>query len=189
MDTSGDPSLSKFPSIVPSIDGPQWDTLKMLADEATKEYYQQQQIRRSSISNIPMTIKIHHASMKPTKNSAAEDNEALKSYDFDKAETSGTKKPIDLGSKESIDSMDSASEGSSSSSLDLLPMKRLKLNDNDEENVDVVIDQEWVPGESSKMKKKRMKSELTKEQLQLLDQAIREAPTVLPQEFINRINA
>ncbi|KAK7289691.1 hypothetical protein RIF29_03536 [Crotalaria pallida] len=85
--------------------------------------------------------------------------------------------------------MESASEGLSTSSLDLLPMKRLKLNDNDGENVDVVVDQEWVPGESSKTKKKkRKKLELTKEQLQLLDQAIAEAPTVLPQEFINRIN-
>ncbi|KAK7244525.1 hypothetical protein RIF29_39348 [Crotalaria pallida] len=234
MDASSDPSLSKFPSDT------QWDALNMLAEEATKEYYQrQQQIRRSSISNVKKMTKIHQALMKPTKNSVDVDDEALKRYDFAKAETSGSKKPIDLDSKEPIiKSIDYASEGSN---LHLPPKKRvlkfianyvlkeeassekpitfmgsaieeaehtdLKEDDrvlrmkkgkglkrtcetfiNDAENADVVDDQEWVPGESSKTKEKRKKTELTKEQLQLLDQAIAEAPTVLPQEFINRIN-
>ncbi|KAK7289695.1 hypothetical protein RIF29_03543 [Crotalaria pallida] len=221
-----------------SINDSQWDALKMLAEEATKEYYQQQQQRRrSSISNVKKMTKIHQASMKSTKNSIAADDEALKSYDFAKAETSGSKKPIDLDSKEPIKSIDYASKGSN---LHLPPKKRLKFianyvlkeeassekpvtfmgsaiegaehtdlkeDDhvlrmkkgkdlkrtcgtfiNDAENADVVDDQEWVPGESSKTKEKRKKTELTKEQLQLLDQAIAEAPTVLPQEFINRIN-
>ncbi|KAK7273872.1 hypothetical protein RIF29_14936 [Crotalaria pallida] len=105
-----------------------------------------------------------------------------------KLKTSSSKKPIDLGSKESIESMDFASKGSSSSSLHLPPMRRLKLNDNDGENGDVLVDQEWVPGESSETKKKRKKSVLTKEQLQQLDQVIVEAPTVLPHELIIRIN-
>ncbi|KAK7251395.1 hypothetical protein RIF29_34548 [Crotalaria pallida] len=185
--------------------------------------------------------KIHQTSMKPTKNSVAAADEALKSYDFGKAGTSGSKKPIDLSFKEPIKSMDSGFEGCSSSNLHLPPKKRLKsianvvlkeeaslekpitfmsyaiegvepatnLEDddrvlrmkkgkglkrtretfiNDAENVDVVADQEWVLGESSKTNEKIKKTELTKEQLQILDQAIAEAPTFLPQEFINMIN-
>ncbi|KAK7289693.1 hypothetical protein RIF29_03539 [Crotalaria pallida] len=145
--------------------------------------------------------------MKPTKNSAAaDDNEALRSYDFAKAETSGSMKPIDLDSMESIDSMDSAY----GSNRHLPPKKRLKFiannvlkeeassekpitfmgsaiervehtdfkeDDrvlrmkkgkglkrtrgtfiNDAENADVVDDQEWVPGESSKTKEKQLRN-------------------------------